>query len=220
MKSLHLFQTILLLFVFDLCFAQRPVEAAQWQFGLMSNHFVVTEYTSGAEIRKIRPLRTSLGLQTGLNIGEHWGLGINADVRYLEAAYNVFIFPDMHQFYRDEWARLETAQYFGNTDLSGRYYLQGRKSAARVYFQLGFGTQIRYWESQRLRPEGQTEFDEAEINRFTYQNNSMLGGAGFQYRFAKVWQVEAAALLRWQGKEKFDYGLQLGLGRVFLSKGG
>ncbi|MFK7923398.1 MAG: hypothetical protein AB8H47_15655, partial [Bacteroidia bacterium] len=90
MKSLPLFQTILLLVIVNLCFAQRSVEAAQWQFGLMSNHFVVTEYTS-VEFRKIRRLRTSYGLQMGLNFGEHWGVGINADFRYQEGTYTIVI---------------------------------------------------------------------------------------------------------------------------------
>ncbi|MFK7921465.1 MAG: hypothetical protein AB8H47_05885, partial [Bacteroidia bacterium] len=80
------------------------------------------------------------------------------------------------------------------------------------------GTQINYWGAQRLRPADQTAFNEVIIKRFTYQGNSVLGGAGFQYRFAKVWQAEAATLLRWHGDEDFDYGLQVGVYRVITKK--
>lgn len=46
----------------------------------------------------------------------------------------------------------------------------------------------------------------------------MLGGAGFQYRFAKLWQTEAATLLRWHGEREFDYGLQLSLSRLLVGR--
>ncbi len=216
MKTYSLLLTICLLLLADLCFAQRSVEPAIAQFGLATNHFYTTEFTP-VEFRRIRPLRGSYALQAGINLGEHWAIGAQMDCHYRQQFLSAMLVSNLPAtLVGREFAALEVRRYTGYMDLYGRYYVQPRSSQFRAFCQLGYGMGLRYWESQRLRPADQAEFDEAVVDQLIFNGNTVLLGAGAQYRFADLWSVELNSFLRWPVLNAPDFGLQLGIARVLV----
>ncbi|MEM6346613.1 MAG: hypothetical protein AAF927_22180 [Bacteroidota bacterium] len=216
MKTYSLLLTICLLLFADLCFAQRSVEPAIAQFGIATNHFFTTEFTT-VEFRRFRPLRASYALHAGLNLGEHWAIGAQMDCRYRQQFFSsVLVANQPATLVGIEPAALEVRRYTGFLDLFGRYYVQPRSSQFRAFCQLGYGMGLRYWESQRLRPVDQAEFNEPAVDQLIFNGHTFTVGAGAQYRFADRWSVELNSFLRWPVRNAPDFGLRLGLARVLI----
>ncbi|MEL7530807.1 MAG: outer membrane beta-barrel protein [Bacteroidota bacterium] len=217
MKRYSVLTTLCLLLLGNLCLAQRSVEPAIGHFGFSSNHFFTTEFTE-VEFQRIRPLRASYALDAGLNLGNHWAIGAQMDNRYRQQFFSGLIIANQPiSVVGRDLAVLELRRYSGYLDLYGRYYVQPSSNSFRVYGQLGYGLGLRYWESQRLRPADQTEFDEPVVNRFLFNGHTIVVGAGAQYRFAPHWSVALSSFLRWPVSNALDFGLQLGLARVLVA---
>ncbi|MEL7530806.1 MAG: hypothetical protein AAFN10_05840 [Bacteroidota bacterium] len=228
MKYYSLLGAICLLFLTDICFAQRSVESISWQFGLFSHHYIANEtvpapFSKGATIT---PLRHQIGLSTQRLIGQHFGLGLRLSYFHRQGeGYN----NDLYRtgiYSPSSEDRVFTYNYHrGDLELYGRWYLQKPTAALRTFAQLNIGTQLQY-AGTTANPYHSDPSQQAARPLGLHIGGAFLAGlgGGLQYRWSDNWGMDAALMLSVPFglyRQPFDfsrYGLQLGIYRMIRPK--
>lgn len=222
--------TICLLFLTDLCFAQRSVQPARGHFGVYSYHYLAREIVADTDevTYPITPLRNQVGLTGEWYLGEHFGLG--AHLSYKREKGRSFIARGYGPRYRFIFVPVENRiidyeYHDGILDIYARWYQQERRKALRSFLQLNFGTHIFYGGKHAFPFHYDLAKREPQALKFDIGAGYYAAiGGGMQYRLGDHWGFDTAIMITWPGGIVgrpfyfMQYGLQVGVYRVITKK--
>lgn len=197
MNSYNLIGTLCLLFIINLCFAQRTVEPTQFQIGLSNYSYFTNQYNRNLEDEIIleTPFASRWGLSAASTIGDHFGLGLSLQYRRWQDETVLPIDSRlMIPYVPVKWRYLEFTHHLGLIDLYGRWYVQDKTARLRTYAQLGVGAEARFGGSFSFPMLKNDAAQTAQSLGFNFNGLLFSLGVGVQYRLTQNWGLECGLM--------------------------